>query len=524
MSARLDGDIERRWLESHLLTTQAGGRRNRDSQGSFCELAEGFAKGAYVGSLDLSKCFDHVRPSLACDTLVWKGFPRKLAAAIQKIWEGQLRILSWNKEVCPRIQGVRSSIPQGDSLSPRVLNLIMSMPMRHIVQQEPDTCHVVFVDDRSWCSPTLPSFLNVLHLWHEHSAKLGFKENKLKSQFTHRQPTKRQDMMQLEELCNGVTENLFALGAAMGFGSMLPKEQGRIEKAMACAAKVRLAPISAARRSFVGALAAGSKATYGWLVRAPPGTGLMSKLETRLRRVGYCHRMSSPALIRLVMGHPVDIQFQSGAALIGAVHRTVRRIRRIFSDWDLSGGPAQRAKKWLQSLGWSSVVPWVWQHPAFHFKLSLNPSSEDWSDDSEWIAHLLREAWRWHWWQKYMASQRHELVEFGDREYPKLLLENTRKMTSGANKNVIAVLTGAFVSPQMRTKQADDVQEKCPWCDGCGHFHHVAWECQNSPQVRSRPVIPQDPLVRRFGWGDNQVVQHLAACRDLLLRCRYGGN
>ena len=250
----------------------------------------------------------------------------------------------------------------------------------------------------------------------------------------------------------------------------------------------------------------------------------MSKLETRLRMVGYCHRMSSPALIRLVMGHPVDIQFQSGAALISAVHRTVRRIRRIFSDWDLSGGPAQRAKKWLQSLGWSSVVPWVWQHPAFHFKLSLNPSSEDWSDDSEWIAHLLREAWRWHWWQKYMASQRHELVEFEDREYPKLLLENIRKMTSGANKNVIAVLTGAFVSPQMRTKQADDVQEKCPWCDGCGHFHHVAWECQNSPQVRSRPVIPQDPLVRRFGWGDNQVVQHLAACRDLLLRCRYGGN
>lgn len=136
----------------------------------------------------------------------------------------------------------------------------------------------------------------------------------------------------------------------MGFGSMLPKEQGCIEKAMACAAKVRLAPISAARRSFVGALAAGSKATYGWLARAPPGTGLLAKLEIRLRRVGYCHRMFSPALIRLIMGHPVDNQFQSGAALIGAVHRTVRRIRRTFSVWALSGGPAQRAKKWLQSL------------------------------------------------------------------------------------------------------------------------------------------------------------------------------
>eukprot|EP00438_Fugacium_kawagutii_P013729 Skav209147 [mRNA] locus=scaffold3188:46368:48560:+ [translate_table: standard] len=524
VSARLDGDLERRWLDSHLLTTQAGGRRNCDSQGSFCELAEGYAKGAYVGSLDLSKCFDHVRPSLACETLVWKGFPRKLAAAILKIWEGQSRILSWNKEVCPRIQGVHSSIPQGDSLSPRVLNLIMSMPMRHIVQHEPDTCHVVFVGDRSWCSPTLPSFLNVLHLWHEHSSKLGFKENNSKSQFTHRQPAKRQEMMQHEELKCGITENLFALGAALGFGSMLPKEQGRIEKAMACAAKVRLAPISAARRSFVGALAAGSKATYGWLTRAPPQTGLMSKLETRLRRVGYCHRMSSPALIRLVMGHPLDIQFQSGAALISAVHRTVRRTRRTFTDWALSGGPAQRAKKWLQSLGWSSVMPWVWQHPAFQFKLSLTPSSEAWSDDSEWIAHLLREAWRWQWWQKYMTSQRHELAEFGNREYPKVLLENTRKMTSGASKNVIAVLTGAFVSPQMRSKQGDDVQERCPWCDGCGHFHHVAWECQSSPQVQSRPIIPSDPLVRRFGWGDSKVVKHLADCRDLLLRCRYDGS
>eukprot|EP00438_Fugacium_kawagutii_P028218 Skav200387 [mRNA] locus=scaffold2518:434805:443210:- [translate_table: standard] len=50
-------------------------------------------------------------------------------------------------------------------------------------------------------------------------------------------------MMQHEELRHGVNENLFALDAALGFGSMLPKERGRIEKAMACAAKVQSRPI-----------------------------------------------------------------------------------------------------------------------------------------------------------------------------------------------------------------------------------------------------------------------------------------
>ena len=86
---------------------------------------------------------------------------------------------------------------------------------------------------------------------------------------------------------------------------------------------------------------------------------------------------------------------------------------------------------------------------------------------------------------------------------------------------MMAVLTGAFVSPQMRTRQGDNYEEKCPWCSGGGNFHHVSWECQKSPVLIYRPPIPHDPLTCRFGWGDERVLKYLAAVRDLILEVRY---
>ena len=68
-------------------------------------------------------------------------------------------------------------MPQGDSLSPRVLNLILAMPMRAVMRAEPDAQMVVFVDDRSWGSDTLRNLKSVLELWRRHSSWLGFKEN-----------------------------------------------------------------------------------------------------------------------------------------------------------------------------------------------------------------------------------------------------------------------------------------------------------------------------------------------------------
>ena len=88
----------------------------------------------------------------------------------------------------------------------------------------------------------------------------------------------------------------------MGFGSILPKEEARITKARNAASKIRVAPVSAGVRAFIASAAASAKATYGWLVRQPAAKD-RKKLETQLRRVGFCHRMASPCLIRLALGH-----------------------------------------------------------------------------------------------------------------------------------------------------------------------------------------------------------------------------
>ena len=103
--------------------------------------------------------------------------------------------------------------------------------------------------------------------------------------------------------------------------------------------------------------------------------------------------------------------------------------------WSPADGPAHRVRKRLKSLGWEVVQPWEWRHPSFNFNLSLDPSSAAWSHDHEWVGHLLREAWRWHWLGKYMRSGHHEIVEFGPRSYPKVLLEHTRELAGNASKN-----------------------------------------------------------------------------------------
>ena len=139
--------------------------KKHDSAVVFTLIAERYAMGDYVGTLDLTRAFDHVDPQIAIDTLEWYGCPSFLTKGIALIWQNQRRFLKWRKDVLPEGQDVRSSIPQGDGLSPRVMNLLLSATVKYIVAKEPETRVVVFMDDRSWASPTWYSFRHVLNLW-----------------------------------------------------------------------------------------------------------------------------------------------------------------------------------------------------------------------------------------------------------------------------------------------------------------------------------------------------------------------
>ena len=82
------GDQAQAWIERNLHTSQAGGRRGRDCQASFVELAECYAKGYHVATLDLKKAFDHITPQRACAfSMVWVS--QNLADIICGLWENR---------------------------------------------------------------------------------------------------------------------------------------------------------------------------------------------------------------------------------------------------------------------------------------------------------------------------------------------------------------------------------------------------------------------------------------------------
>ena len=519
IQARFSGGDEQHWLDNHLHHSQHGGRKKHDSAVAFTLIAERYAMGDYVGTLDLTRAFDHVDPQIAIDTLDWYGCPSFLTKGIAMIWKHQKRFLKWRKDVLPEGQDVRSSIPQGDGLSPRVMNLLLSATVKDIAAKEPETRVVVFMDDRSWASSTWHSFCHVWNLWCTHANHLGLRDNPEKSQFTHKRLRQREFMRSIEEVAPGVVDHLCALGAHLGHGPPQPKETERFSKAMACAAKIRAAPVAAHVRSFVASSAAAMKAAYGWLARRPIKK-LRSPLDSMLKKAGFDHRMASKYLVKLVLGHCLDLEFYSGMLAVVAVLRHVARVGFQFRDWAQNGGPAKRIRNFMKDLKWQEKEPWVWWHDQTQQWLVLTRAHNRFVGDPSLCAHKLREAWRCYMWDEYLKSGRHEVAGFANMPYDSFLGEIARKQAKKKPPNLVGVLCGAFVSPEMASRMQDLPQESCPWCH-CTEatFNHVCWECVRFPG--EKPQTPENAITKRLGWGDESVLSHLGFCRQAVLKLRW---
>ena len=395
--------------------------------------------------------------------------------------------------------------------------LLLSVPVKHICRLHPEVVSCVFMDDRSWGSPGIPDLQQVLSWWYRHTMHLGLCENFDKGQFTHRNPKQRQSMASHANLRDGTKDQVQVLGAVLGTGPLVASELARLQKASLACAKVRLAPVSARRKHFVSTMAAASKAVYGWLCRKPTKKQT-NGLEIKLRRVGYTHPQSSPALLRLVLGHGTDVQFQAGAAATSAIHRAIKRRGRVLMDWDFTAGPTRRLRNFLKSMEWCETSMWCWQHAGANLTFSLIPSHADFPADVDLLTHKLREAWRACWWNKFRKSRRHDAQPMRQLPYDSALLQAARTQAARAGKNEVSILTGGFVSPAWFNKLKGS-NEGCPFCS-CpfADFSHVAWSC---PLWNSRPPTPVHPMTFRFGWGNDEVLTHLCKVRVKLLDLRW---
>ena len=64
---------------------------------------------------------------------------------------------------------MEGSMPQGDSLAPAVMNLVMSTPVKGILRRIPATQMCVFLDDWTWSSRTVQECAQVLQWWIHHT-------------------------------------------------------------------------------------------------------------------------------------------------------------------------------------------------------------------------------------------------------------------------------------------------------------------------------------------------------------------
>ena len=117
------------------------------------------------------------------------------------------------------------------------------------------------------------------------------------------------------------------------------------------------------------------------------------------------------------------------------------------------------------------------------------------------------------------------LWSFNDRD----LVSWARSHASRAGVHEVGCLTGAFVSPAWydRMTHAEEVTP-CPFCqqalvsdDGKSAvgFDHMVWQC---PAWLRRPPVPANLITRRLGWGDVNVLKHMAEVRRRMLDVRWG--
>ena len=153
--------------------------------GLVCPLVADAENNRYLGSLDFTKAFDHVRPTKIALALRYHGAPRSFVDALMSIWLRQRRVLAWHGVVSPQVQHVDSSIPQGDPWSVFAMGLLLRLPSLALQRVEPDLRLLFFVDDRSWSCSSPEACRHTFDFWLDHSAWLGLRENFTKAQFFH---------------------------------------------------------------------------------------------------------------------------------------------------------------------------------------------------------------------------------------------------------------------------------------------------------------------------------------------------
>ena len=107
------------------------------------------------------------------------------------------------------------------------------------------------------------------------------------------------------------------------------------------------------------------------------------------------------------------------------------------------------------------------------------------------LSHRLRDAWRIRKYEEFLELDRRDSTVCADIpcDLSRINILRRKKL----NSHELAVVTGAFISPQCRNAMGG-AEETCLYCQHvCATVHHMLWECTQNPH-RDSTVRPHDVL------------------------------
>ena len=238
------------------------------------DLLDKLMAGGYIASLDYSKAYDLLDPSVTKNLLVHLGWEPNFVLVATKVWLYQERWVSFGVRTHAVRTPVAPAMPQGDPLGPLVIALWTWAGWASV--ESVCTRSGVFVGDRAFNGAQVWDLMERYHAWCAWFFSVGLLENQQKTVVVASTPAQRATLRKFWPEYVATNAELLGSCSMVACRGLMPRE---LERVTACK---RVLPLLAcigvpfkcymrACRSF-----AVSKVAYGWIARAPPLTSCKS--------------------------------------------------------------------------------------------------------------------------------------------------------------------------------------------------------------------------------------------------------
>eukprot|EP00435_Cladocopium_sp_Y103_P043026 s1688_g12.t1 len=439
----------REWVSRAVPPAVVAGRGpSSEAQCAAAEVFDAICRDRFGCSLDFQKAYDLMDPRGTLELMSAGGFPPWFVSVCKNVWLNQLRWIVYDGHVHPAPLPAGVATAQGDPFGPLALQLWMSsglgFVLSHLSPGDDWGSDKIYMDDRSFSAPTSRVLLLKQSLWSRWSGLVGLRESVDKVQYFFADKGAQVELeASVSDPCKVVNSGV-VLGCVVAFTARkeAPKEKHRVDKACRACLSLSCLRLPWARYLLYVRIFALSQAIYGWVSRLPTLASSW-RLWSAVRSGSRVLRVANRHLRCILDGGLSNLDVVTAVQLLRVV---LARARLGQLPWVAErGSPLAALKLWFRSRGWSVVRDWVWVVQGC--PQTLVDLSDAVNANFALLAHALRLGWRWHHWNAFKRSGRHDAdIELAFREFCSIDFSGLRDLMV-SNPGVRSVVVGSVLSP-----------------------------------------------------------------------------